>query len=103
MAANKALRRLVARIHELTATIQCQDEQIEELQDDLYAVQEQAHYREEAACLEKRRLQDDLNRTRTEAQYRDWEREDAVRSLENARSWGDSYGVEKAVRKLKYL
>ncbi len=103
MATNKAIRRLLARIEDLKATIQDQNEQIEELENEIYATQERAHYQQQAACREKRRLQDDLDRTRTEARYRDWEREDALRSLERSRSWGDSYGVEMAIRKLKYL
>ncbi len=82
MSANKAIRRLVARINDLVATVQYQDEQIEALQRELSA---------------------QLDRERQEAQFRDWEREDAVRSLERARSWGDSYAEEKALRKLKYL
>lgn len=44
-----------------------------------------------------------LEEERQQEQYRNWEREDLVKKIEDARKYGDEYGLDKAIRGLRRL
>lgn len=103
MSANKAIRRLVKRIEELKDVITDREADIDQLEYDLNSAQEQAYYVEQSACREKTRLRNELNRERSECDSRRWERESIVKDIERCRDWGDSYGVERGLSKLRRM
>jgi len=103
MAANKALRRLLARIESLKKRVVSLEGDIEQAEEDRYAAETRSRYRQKAACKEKRQLRADLDEQRRQEDYTRYERERLVKEIERASAWVDSYGVEMGIRKLKSL
>jgi len=103
MAANKAIRRLARRINELKEENLELSGEIEVLNCQISEMGEMAHRREgKLRCSlenERREREEDESRSR----YREYDRRDAVKELEKAREWGDSWREEKALRNLKSL
>lgn len=65
------------------------------------------NYRMEQRNEQLRRERDYADQQRRDAEndayYKQAERQQALKSLERAKSWGDSWGEERALRKLKNL
>lgn len=103
MSANKALRRLAARIKELKAEI-CELESQAYDATDFYTSQ---IYSERAESNRRmQRAEEDARRDREEATNRDYERQRVARELDQAVTWaritgGDRFGeIDRLTRKL---
>ncbi len=89
--------------NEITELEERHENQIENLSYDVerahsaaYQAQQQAHSQIDEAQYETEQAQSNARHAR-------YERESATRDLERARDWGDTWGQEKALRRLKNL
>lgn len=90
MSHRKLVRALVQEIRDLRGQLFDEEEQCAALEN--RQRKEQGEMARERAYLEEQR--------RTE-QYREWERQDAVKDLEKARRSGDTWGADRALRRLR--
>jgi len=103
MAANKSLRRLLERIDQLKRQNESLAEQIEDVNNHISAMT----YRHDAALNKINRRLKNEQYEREEAELRErynrYDRETAMKELERARRWGNTWEEEKALKKLKSL
>lgn len=110
MGAKTGRRRLWALVQKQQETIDLQRDEIRQLQEQIHVVEENSYYARQAAedmiASERRRSREAEYRaeeTQRECEDRRYEREQITRDLERARSSGDDWGTERALRKLKSL
>ena len=103
MAANKALRRLLKRIETLKS-------EIDDLQNEMSGLNESVSYArsnvyeiESRANQRIREAEYKRQASEEDARNRRYDRQRIVRELERARDWRDSWGIERAMDKLKRL
>ncbi len=103
MAGNKALRRLLKRIETLKLEIDDLQNVISELNDSVSYSQSHSYENESRANRRIKEAEYEREQIEQEARNKEYDRQRIVRELERARDWRDSWGVERAIGKLKRL
>lgn len=103
MAANKALRKLAKRLAHVRKQLRQAHADIEGLESTMSEMSYEHDMdmsRAEERARQARYQAEEAERKRQDHQY---EVESIARDLERAKSYGDSYGCERGIRRLKYL
>jgi len=103
MAANKALRRLLKRIETLKSEIDGLQNEMSGLNDSVSYAQSNSYEIENKANRRIKNAEYEREQIEQTARYREYDRQRIVRELERARDWRDSWGIERAMNKLKRL
>ncbi len=103
MAANKALRRLLKRIETLKLEIDDFQNEISGLNESVHYAHSNAYENEGRANRRIKNAEYEKEQIEQTARYKEYDRQRIVRDLERARDWRDSWGVERAINKLKHL
>ena len=103
MASNKALRRLLKRIESLKLEIDDLRNEISGLNDSVSYARSNSYEIENRSNRRIKNAEYEREQIEQAAQYKEYDRQRIVRELERARDWRDSWGIERAMDKLKRL
>lgn len=95
---HRIIRQLIARVRDLKGIVAEQDHDYEDCTASAHESAARAHhdYRQQIE-----RMEGLAEENRMAALRRQSERDQAVRDLKRARDWGDSHGIDGAIRRLK--